>query len=253
LFDAWSWGRPFASLIEFTRFLRDPNLGGTRPRIWFWYVTMVLQWAGPIFILLSAVAWRDRRSRIPLAIALSAVVLFSLSPLKQLRYLQVVIPFVALAAALGWSRLHGGSHRQRWLAAAALFLAVPLGLERTLHVLRSKSDAALVAARVLSQIRPEPRCVVLEQKWAYGDRLYLGNTVEIRDLTPRTPLLPGVVRDSAKGADAVALYASDVDEGVARMLSAAGLRRCATFARNRSGEVTLYLPSSGPCPEPEAP
>jgi len=248
LLDAWTWGRPFASLAAFIRLARDPNLGGFQPRPALWYATMALQWAGPVLLGLAAWSWPDRRSRAPLAIALSVVVLESLSPVKQMRYLQAAVPFLALAGALGWERLRGQGASGRRLAAAALAVSVVVGLERTAHLLRGKSEAALAAAKTIAAAAPPARRVTLEQGWAYGDRLYLGNSVEIRDLAPRRPLDAESVRAAAAGSDAVALYAADVDAEVERALAISGFRICARFERLRSPAVVLSLPASRPCP-----
>jgi hypothetical protein len=165
-----------------------------------------------------------------------------------MRYLQVAIPFLAMAAALGWERLREGPPRIRWLATAALLVAVPLGLERTLHVLRGKSQAAVDVARALARLDPAPRVVVLEQMWAYGERLYLGKGVLLRDLPPRLPLDGESVEAAARGADAVALYRDDVNAGVRRVLADGGMRPCTVVARGRSAAVVLYLPTARPCP-----
>jgi len=250
LLDAWTWGRPFASLIAFLRTSGPTHFWGSQPRAWSWYGTMVLRWAGPLFLLLAAAAWRDCRVLAPLAIAVSAVVLFSLSPLKQLRYMQVAIPFLAMAAALGWGHLREGTAWRRGLATGAFVLAIPLGLERTFATLRSKSAPALAAAGALAHIDPTPRRIVLEQMWAYGERLYLGDAVEIRDLLPRTPLPAETVAASLPGAEAIGLYAEDVDGAVARTLADAGFRPCAIFERARGRPVILYLPASVACPAP---
>jgi hypothetical protein len=248
LFDAWTRGEPFASLEAFLRLSRDPRLGGFRPRPWYWYGAMTLQWAGPLLIALAAVGAGVRRAFVPLALAASAVVLLSVSPLKQMRYLEIAIPFLAMAAALGWERLEDGTPRSRWIAAAALFVAAPIGLERTLHVLRGKSQAAVRAAGMLSGLRPAPRVVALEQEWAYGGRLYFGNGVVLRDLPPRRPLDAATVGAAAAGADAVALYREDVDAPVREALSMRGLRLCATIGSGPDPAVMIFLPADRPCP-----
>jgi hypothetical protein len=209
---------------------------------------MVLQWAGPVLVLLTAAAWRDRRARAPIAIAVSAALLFSVSPLKQLRYMQVAIPFLAMTAALGWNRLRAGAPWMRGLATAALVVAIPLGLERAHWLLESKSGAALAAARVISEMRPAPRRLVLEQKWAYGEQLYLGDAVVITELAPRTPLEPDAIAASLTGADAVGLYAADVSGATATAIQSAGFQPCETFVRRGSRTVVLYLPVTTACP-----
>ena len=248
LFDAITWGRPFASLLAFARFLREPNLGGFRSGLW--YGSMALQWAGPILLLLAAAALRDRRAVPPLSIALSFAVLLSFSPLKEMRYLQICIPFLALAAGLGWERLRAGAIASRTIAAAALALCLPLGLERTLHLLRHKSQSAIEAAALLARVEPAARVVVLEQAWAYGEKLYLGNAVTIRDLAPQRPLSAGLVRSAAEGAAAVCLYRSDVSKDIGRELARLDLRDCGTIRRDASPAVAVYLTANRPCPKP---
>lgn len=248
IFDALTWGRPFASLLEFSRFLRDPSFGGFAPRPGLWYAAMALQWAGPALLLLAVASCKDRRAAPPLSIALSFALLLSFSPLKEMRYLQICIPFLALAAALGWERLRGGSIVSRTIAAAALALSLPLGVERTLHLLRHKSQSAVEAAALLARVQPPARVVALEQAWAYGEKLYLGNAVTIRDVRPQRPLSAGVVRSAAEGADAACLYRSDVREDTVRELARLGLRDCATLRRDASPAVALYLTANRPCP-----
>lgn len=250
IFDALTWGRPFASLLEFSRFLRDPNLGGFSSRPGLWYGAMALQWAGPILILFAAASCGDRRAGPPLSIALSFAFLLSFSPLKQMRYLQVCIPFLTLAAALGWERLRAGPTASRAIAAAALALSLPLGIERAFHLLRHKSQAAIEAAALLARVQPPARVVALEQAWAYGEKLYLGNAVTIRDVRPRHPLSVGVVRTAVEGADAACLYRSDVGEDAAGELARLGLRDCRTLRRGASPAVILYLRADRPCPRP---
>lgn len=247
LFDVLTRGAPFASLTEFARFMRDPNLGGSHSRPWYWYGWSLLRWLGPLFPLLILVAWRDRRARLPLAVSLLAVVLLSFSPLKELRYLQICMPFLALAAALGWERLHKAPGWRRALAAGALVVAVPLGLERTLTLLRDKSQSALEAAQFLHGLAPPVRTVVLEQMWAFGEKLYLGNAVAIRDVYPKRPLPLPPVEAALDGADAVALYERDVSPDLARLLAGRGFAPCARFQANASLAVAVYLPPDRPC------
>ena len=238
--DAVTWGRPFASLAAMGRLARDPNLGGFPQRPPFWYATMAAQWIGPILLVLLIVAWRDARSRRPLAIAASFAVVLSFSPLKELRYLQFAIPWLCLAAALGWERLGTGRTPARVLAAALLAASAVLGVERTVHVLSRKSQSAVAAAELVARFEPKPRIVVLEQAWAYGDRLYLGADTQVRDLLPRRPLSFEVVGRTAERADAACLYADDVDAAVEEELARLGLRRSVTIRRGASRPIVVY-------------
>ncbi len=248
LFDLATYGRPFASLAAFVRYSLDPSGWGSGrpPRAWFWYGSNLLGWAGPLLVLLALCALKDRRAGLPLALAAAAVVLLSFSPMKQPRYLQVAIPFLAMAAALGWQTLR---RRIPALATLALVLSLPLGLERSLHVLRRKSLSAFAAAEVLAAMPRPPRVVALEQAWAYGDRLSLGAAVDVRDVVPWTPLPVEPVLAAASGAQALALYAEDLSPSLERALEA-DWRPCASFRIADSPGVALFLRRDLPCPAP---
>ena len=245
LFDAVTRGDWFASLRAFLRYAGDPAEWGSAEhrRPWFWYLTNLLGWAGPVLVLLAAAGAPDRRARAPLLVAASAVALLSLSPMKQPRYVQAAIPFLALAAGFGWERL-----RQRWprSAIAALVAAVPLGLDRTLHLLRHKSMAAAAAAAALSFMPHPPRVVVLEQAWAYGGALAFAPGTAIRDVTPRRALRADALGPIVRGADAVALYAEDLAEPAGHRLGDA-FRPCATVRVPESPDVVVFLPRSRDC------
>lgn len=245
LTDALTWGAPFASLREFFRIM----LPATRPpapmadQPFFWFFETALRWAGPLFLLLLLPAWRDRRSRAPLAILGANVLLLSFFQFKAWRFLVSSVPFLSLAAALGWDRLRQGSRPKRVLSVAALLLSVPLGLERTWTLLSDKSQPAIAAARYMAELHPAPRVVVLEQAWAYGERIFLGNGPEIRDVAPTRPLDPAVLRGAALGGDAVAIYRKDSSPAIERVLTDLGFREAARFRGDTFKEVVVYLPA----------
>jgi Alg9-like mannosyltransferase family len=240
VFDAATWGSPFASLRTFVEVGgSDPTFGGARRRAWFWYGTMLLQWAGPILVLLAGVAAPDRRARVPLAFTISLILMLSASPMKQMRYLQICVPFLAIAAGIGWERLRAVRYG-RALSWALLLAAVALGLERSVYILRSKSASAVAAAQYIASVHPPLRTVVLEQAWAYADRLYLGNSVEIRDLAPQRPLRIRPVLAAAEGADVLALYEADVSPELLRALASRGFLACAAFRRDGSRPVRVF-------------
>jgi hypothetical protein len=238
VFDAWTWGRPFASLSEFVRIMHSssppPSATGDKP--WYHYARNVLRWTSPVHLGLSVVAVRDRRLRLPAGMIVAIVALLSLFRYKQYRYLQAAIPFVALAAALGWDRLRARTPR---VAAVVLALAAVYGGIASILLLRGKSQPAVAAARSLAQRDPPPRLVALEQAWAYGERLYLPRA-RIRGVPPSRPLDPSVVIEAVSGADAAAFYSNDLDSSSRRALAASGLREERTFHRDDGKPVTVF-------------
>jgi hypothetical protein len=245
VFDRITWGAPFASLLAFERFGADPAARGVFPhRPWYWYGTNVLGWAGPLLVVLALAGMRDRRTRVPLLLAISAVVLLSFSPMKQPRYVQVAIPFLAMAAALGWERLRVSVPA---LATLLLAAAVPLGLERTLHLLEQKSMSAFAAARDLAAAASTPRAVLFEQAWAWGDTLPFAPGTVVRDLAPKTPLSTETVLAASAGAEAIGLYAKDAPAGLDAALGPSW-KPCGSRRIGRSPEVRLFLTADRECP-----
>ncbi len=238
--DALTWGSPFSSLAAYAREMRSvpPNPRTDGP--WYEYAKDVLHWAGPLCLLLLWPARKDRPIRLPLFILAAIVAILSAVRFKQMRYMQAAIPFLALAAAVGWERLRASGTAGRRLAAAALLLAAPLGVERALAVLRAKSQSATAAARAITRLSPAPRVIALEQSWAYGDRLWIGNGPEIRDFPPARPLDPAVVEKAVAPADTLALYTLDTSSPLLESLARMGFREKARFHRDESKEVILY-------------
>lgn len=243
LVDWLTWGAPIASLAEYARALHPEPFSGypATDTSWHEYPKTILRWAGPLYLLLLWPARRDRRIRTPLAILLTLVLLLSCFRYREWRYLQSSISFLSLAAALGWEALRRGSPVARRAAAAALLLAVSLGLERTIALLRDKSASGIAAARYLDHALPLPRTVALEQAWAYGDRIFLRAGTAIRDFPPARPLDPDQVRRAAQGADAVGLYTVDSSPAVARALAEMRFAEKARFHRDTRKDVVVYL------------
>lgn len=243
LTDTLTWGAPFSSLQAYVREMRSvpPNPRTDGP--WYEYAKSILHWAGPLLPLLLWPARKDRRIREPLFFLAVIVCELSFVRFKQLRYMQAAIPFLALAAAVGWERLNDSTIGSRRLATAALLLAIPLGLERTLSLLRDKSQSAVAAARAIRRLSPSPRVVALEQAWAYGDRLWIGNGPQIRDFPPSRPLNPAEVEKAAEPADVLALYTLDTSPALLDSLEQMGWRESGRFRRDAAKEVILYLRS----------
>jgi Alg9-like mannosyltransferase family len=238
--DWLTWGRPLASLNEYFRimYLERPAAGFvTEDPIWD-YAYSILHWAGPILVLLLIPAWKERYARPAIAVFAAIVALMSLFTHKEWRYLQAAIPFLALAAAAGWERL--SMRGPRWLATAALVLAVPYGLERAWTLLSDRSAAEIEAARFIRGFPRQPRMLALEQTWAYGEHLYLGNDIDYREIELSRPLRPRAVRETASGADIAGVYARHLDEVGRRELEDLGFRQIAHFRKGRGFDCLLF-------------
>jgi hypothetical protein len=241
LTDTLTWGTPFSSLIAYANEMRTVPPNTRTDGAWYEYAKDILRWAGPVSLLLLWPARRDRRIRLPLLFLAAIVAALSCVRFKQTRYMQAAIPFLALAAAVGWERLREAGAVARRIAAAALLLAAALGLERSLALLSHKSQSATAAARAIARLSPAPRAVALEQAWAYGDRLLIGNGPEIRDFPPSRPLAPAGVQKAAGSADVLALYTLDTSPALLGAIARMGFRESARFHRDSSKEVILYL------------
>ncbi len=238
--DWVTWGAPFRSLVQFFRimYLEIPASRLAQEDPFYQYLWDVFHWAGPVAVALLFPAWKDRRSRAPLAVLGVTVLALSAFAHKEWRYLQFAIPFLCLSAAAGWQHLR--ERRRGVLATLALVLSAAFGLERTWTLLRNKSQAEIAAARYIRSLSPRPRAIAFEQMWAYGEHLWLGNEVRLTEIEYGHPLRPRAIRDAATGADLVGVYARHLDELGRAELAAGGFREIARFRRDLSYECVLF-------------
>ena len=222
--DWVTWGRPFASLSEFVRIMQGPD----RPEFprydkpWYWYGTSILQWGGPVAVVLALAAVIRPVARVPLMLFSLVVLSYSLFAYKAYRYVQAAIPLLAILAGIGAARLLSSGRRMARAAGWILVLLAPAwGIERSLNLLEGKSRTAVDAAMWMRTL--EPGRVLLEQQWAYGGSLTFGNGVEIHDREPRRPI--GLTGRELDGVDAAAFYERDLGEGDRAVLGSAGLRQ----------------------------
>jgi len=117
---------------------------------------------------------------------------------KELRYLEVMIPFLCIAAAIGFAKM-----RNRRVA----MLLVAISAIWDLHGLRyfaRKSQPAVMAAQWIAA-NPAIHSMAAPQLWAFGDKLYLGERIGMSELGTPPEHLENVQ------ADAIALYETDLD------------------------------------------
>jgi Alg9-like mannosyltransferase family len=219
-YDWLSWGRPFASLIEFARYtlIARESSSLVKEQPFWWYLTAIPQWLAPP---LWPFLWSEKRR----AFAFIAVPVLALSFIhhKELRYLQAVIPFAIILAAAGAMRF-----RHRKIAVALLLLALPLQLARIRSV-EKRSMAAVDAARVMQN-----KTAAVSQEWAYGGKLFL-DPIEIG-----IPPEPARLREAAPRVDCVAMYRSQITPELRAIVAEAGLTAARTFERARSRPVEIF-------------
>jgi len=117
---------------------------------------------------------------------------------------------------------------------------VPYGLERAWTLLSDRTAAETEAARFIRSLPRQPKMLALEQTWAYGEHLYLGNDVDYREIEFSRPLRPRAIREAASGADIAGVYARHLDEAGRRELEDLGFRQIAHFRRERAYDCVLF-------------
>jgi hypothetical protein len=199
IYDWLTWGAPFRSFLKFAHLtLVAPDFASrVKYQAPWWYIANLVRWCSP---LLLPLLWYARRSR-AIWFVIIPLIAFSAVKHKELRYLQVLIPFLMIAAAIGFASLHR-QHRRVAISLVAISLVWSL---YGMRYFARKSQPAVEAAQWLAA-NPDIHSVAVSQLWAYGDKLYFGDRMGQSDL--------GTPPDGLKGdvsADAVALYETDLD------------------------------------------
>ncbi|HEX8170362.1 MAG TPA: hypothetical protein VF824_07475 [Thermoanaerobaculia bacterium] len=228
-YDWLTWGEPFHSLRRFaavTLVERDFS-SRIKTQSPLWYLETLPRWCALTLLPFFA---RGRHREPWLFIAVPLVAL-SLVAHKELRYLQAVIPFVAIAAADGFARFE-----RRRAAAVLLALSLVWNLAGLRFVAR-RSMPAVDAARWLGA-RPWLQRLAIGQLWAYGDRIFTG---ERRIIDVGSP--PHDLAQALAQSDAAALYESDLTPDVRDALQRAGFTAVAVFQASRARDVVVFTAS----------
>ncbi len=230
LYDWLSWGAPFRSFIKFAHLtLVAPDFASrVKYQAPWWYIANLVRWCSP---LLLPLLWYARRSR-AIWFVIIPLLAFSAVRHKELRYLQVMIPFLAIAAAIGYASME---RRHRRIAIALVAISLVWDLHGMRYFAR-KSQPAVEAAQWLAS-NSRVHSVAASQLWAYGDKLYFGDRIGQSDVG--TP--PEGLKESVS-ADAIALYETDLDmpERLAR-LRALGYAPVRTFRDGPARAVVVFM------------
>ena len=252
IYDWLTWGTPFSSAIKFAHLtLVEPDFASrVKYQAPWWYLANIVRWCSPALLPLL---WYARRSRAMWFLVIPLIA-FSAIRHKELRYLQVVIPFLCIAAALGTrascpqdlagaeripQRAGRFGFAQRRLSRSQVACAlVAISILWDLHGLRylaRKSQPSVMAAQWMAS-NPSIRSIAASQFWSYGDKLYLGDRMAMSDVgTPPEKL-------SEVNADAVALYETDLDvPSRLDALRANGYAPVRTFRDGAARAVVVFM------------
>jgi hypothetical protein len=227
IYDWLTWGTPFSSIIKFAHLtLVAPDFASrVKVQAPWWYVANLVRWCSPALLPLL---WFGRRSRAIWFIVIP-VVAFSAIKHKELRYLQVMIPFLCVAAAIGFA-----SMRNRRIAVALVAASMLWDVYGLRYFVR-KSQPAVMAAQWMAS-NPSVHSVAASQLWAFGDKLYLGDRMAMSDVGTPPEHLEEV------RADAVALYETDLDVPArAATLRANGYEAVRTFHDGSARAVVVFM------------
>lgn len=198
-YDWYIWGSPFSSFIKFTHLtIVEPDFASrVKYQSPLWYLETIARWCA---LTMLPLLWRARRDWRPLAFVAIPLLALSLIKHKEVRYLEGVIPFLAIGGAIGFTLFAYRRVAVALLAASIVWNAIEL------KMLAKKSMPAVEVARAIAQ-HPNIRTIAVSQIWAYGGWLYFGHR-EVREL--ETP--PHNLDALLDGADAVAVYEDDLDQ-----------------------------------------
>jgi hypothetical protein len=183
--DALYWGEPFHSLraiVDYTLVKRLSSRGYEAP--WY-YLTHLSDWSNVGMIALAASSMRRGGDR-ALIWAMVPILVLSLLPHKEPRYVIATMPFWSLAAARGaWLWLDaivvaGTAKRASAVALIALVIGSSLFDASRFRFRRSEDAVRLGWAFA----RTGERGLAADQLWRFGGRLYLDGLEPLVDLDP---------------------------------------------------------------------
>jgi hypothetical protein len=252
--DWMYWGQPFFSLrhiLDYT-LVRRQSSRGYQP--FYEYAVHVAAWSNLLTVGLALFAIRLGQRIIAVWTWLPVLVL-SVLPHKEARYLIPVLPFLSMSAAVGlWrvmtvlngaeTRADSGPRIARW--STALFLACVAAFVWEVAGFKFvRSESAVRLAQYLGR-QPNLDGVAVEQLWRMGGRLYFPARVKLVDLDPAGASDAKYLADvfSDRGVRWAAMNAKDKGprgpRGPDRALAEAGFREVELPAQAGAAGYRLY-------------
>lgn len=225
--DYLTWGEWFGSLRRFAALtlVQSDFASRVKHQSPFWYLFNIARWFSP---LLLPFVWYARRHASMLFVVIPLIAL-SIIQHKELRYLQAVIPFAMLLAAIGF-----GAMRQRRVATVLLMAGMLWNLYGVRFV-ATKSMPSVEAAQMLGADR-SVNGVAMSQLWAYGDRLYFGDRMPVVDVG--TP--PRDLANALRYVDAACFYESDLTPDIMSTLRDRRFAAMRAFRDGRARAVVVF-------------
>ncbi len=185
LADHAYWGHAFFSVQNAWNYTIVDGLSSRGYQEPWWYLTNVGSWTTGVVLFLAVIGTRKSVADMALC-AWVPIVLFSMLPHKEGRYLLPVIPFVILLAVNGLRLIRDSAwfRNQPPLATTVVLTALALsGLHDAGEWRLRRHDGAIAAAESIRAVSQPTDTVLVEQAWKIGGRLYLGGRTLI-DLPP---------------------------------------------------------------------
>ena len=187
LSDAWYWGEPFHSLKAVVDYTFVQRLSSRGYQNVLWYALHLFTWLSPALALFATLAFLTS-PRVTDAWWIVPVLVLSLLPHKEARYMIPVVPFVCLTAVRGLrlvvESIRADSRNVWHWRPVALIAVTCIGLAYDAgHWRLPRSNADVTFAQRAHATLPAASQIGAEQAWRLGGRLYLYPR-EVFDLDP---------------------------------------------------------------------
>lgn len=180
--DSLYWGSAFHSLNAIVDYTLVQRLSSRGYEPWWYYAAEIGAWTD--WVVVGLACWGARQQWRPALWVLIPVMLLSVLPHHEPRYLIPVLPFVAILAATGlWDVC------QRLQRSGAGFAAIGIATlvfgsaayQWSLEPVPRHDAAVRLAGSLEQEIGAD--LILIEEPWRWGSHLYLGGGARLEDLT----------------------------------------------------------------------